>query len=283
MFHHIDDPTPEKVPTVYMLDQIVTIARNAGDMLRREFRRDRRVDFKSRAELVTDMDLASEQLIIKQLSSLYPDYDILSEESAHSDWLHFTDNEPANPIWLIDPLDGTNNYAHGIPFFSVSIALVDRGMLMLGVVYDPIHDECFAVERTSPPRLNGNPIVVSTVDDLRHAQLSTGFPYDRWSRTDSNAEAAAAMVMQCQDLRRMGSAALDLCYVAAGRHDGHWEVELKPWDGAAGALMIQAAGGSITDMTGKPYRPWGGGVVASNKLIHAAMLDVLAKPNEQRV
>jgi myo-inositol-1(or 4)-monophosphatase len=154
---------------------------------------------------------------------------------------------------------------------------------MLGVVYDPVHDECFTAERSGPALLNGNPVAVSMVDDLRHAQLSTGFPYDRWTRADSNAETAASMVMQCQDLRRMGSAALDLCYVATGRHDGHWEVELKPWDGAAGALIIQAAGGEVTDVAGKRYSPWGGGVVASNRLIHNAMLNILSKPNEQRV
>ncbi len=266
-----------------MLDQIVTIAHDAGDLLRREFRRDRHVDFKSRAELVTDMDLASEQLILERLRTVYPNHHILSEETADNAWRNFAHKEPDEPIWLIDPLDGTNNYAHGIPFFSVSIAMVKNGTLMLGVVYDPMHDECFTAERSAPARLNGKPIVVSAVDQLRHAQLSTGFPYDRWQRTDTNADLAAAMVMQCQDLRRMGSAALDLCYVAAGRNDAHWEVELKPWDGAAGALIIEAAGGHISDLAGKPYRPWSGGIVASNKLIHAAMLNVLAEPNEQRV
>jgi myo-inositol-1(or 4)-monophosphatase len=252
-----------------MLDFITAIARESGDLLCNGFRHERKLDYKSRAELVTDIDVASERLIVERIATRYPDHHIITEEGGG--------REQASPyVWLIDPLDGTNNYAHGVPYFSVSIALLEQDRLIAGVVYDPLHDECFTAEAGSPALLNGQPLSVSTVDDLTHAQLSTGFPYDRWSRPDNNVAAVQAMVMRCQDLRRMGSAALDLCSVAAGRFDGHWEMSLKPWDSAAGALIVQQASGRVTTIGGKPYSPWNPHVVASNGLIHDAMLDVLS-------
>jgi myo-inositol-1(or 4)-monophosphatase len=254
-----------------MLDQVISIAREAGATLLDGFRRPRVLDFKSRAELVTDMDVASERLIIQRLGSDFPDHSILAEESADGK----TRSGDENGMWVIDPLDGTNNYAHGVPFWSVSIAFVRGDQPLLGVVYDPIHDECFTATHDGPALLNGSPIRVSPIDELEHAQLCTGFPYDRWTRPDSNVAETAALVMRCQDIRRMGSAALDLCYVAAGRHEAHWEVELKPWDSAAGALVVQRAGGRVTTMRGAPYTPWSGGAVGSNGLIHGALLEAL--------
>lgn len=259
-----------------MLEFVTAIARDAGALLRAEFRRDRHLDFKSRAEIVTDMDLASERLIIECIAARFPEHHIISEEGGG-------DTRSSRWVWLVDPLDGTNNYAHGQPFFAVSIALLKDDALQLGVVFDPIHDECFTATSDDIARLNGQPIRVSSIDDLRAAQLSTGFPYDRWSRPDTNVPETAAMVMQCQDLRRMGSAALDLCAVAAGRSEGHWEVELKPWDSAAGALILRAAGGEVSDLYGGPYSPWTRHVVASNGRVHRAMLDVLATARVERV
>lgn len=259
-----------------MLDFVTAIARETGALLRAEFRRSRQLDFKSRAEIVTDMDLASERLIVERIAGRFPEHDIISEEGGGQ-------RRSSRWTWLIDPLDGTNNYAHGQPFFAVSIALLEDDALQLGVVYDPIHDECFSATSGAAAQLNGQPIRVSSIDDLRAAQLSTGFPYDRWSRPDTNVPEFEAMVMQCQDLRRMGSAALDLCAVAAGRSEGHWEVELKPWDSAAGALIVQAAGGTVSDLRGRPYSSWTHHVVASNGLLHQPMLDVLARARGEHV
>lgn len=261
-----------------MLDHVISIARDAGMVLRDGFRRPRQLDFKSRAELVTDMDVASERLILQRIESHFPDHRILAEESGERK----TRSGDDGPVWVIDPLDGTNNYAHGVPFWAVSIALVQGDQPLLGVVYDPIHDECFTATHDGPALLNGAPIHVSPIEELQHSQLSTGFPYDRWTRGDSNVAHTAALVMRCQDIRRMGSAALDLCYVAAGRHEGHWEVELKPWDSAAGALIVQRAGGRITTMRGEPYTPWGGGAVGSNGLIHDALLEALNTAREEQ-
>lgn len=253
-----------------MLELVTTIAREAGDLLRSGFRRERQLGFKSRAELVTDMDVASERLIVERLAAHVPDHHIITEEGGGRE-------QASRFVWLVDPLDGTGNYAHGIPYYSVSIALVEDNVLTLGVVYDPTHDECFTATHDGPALLNGQPIHVSPIDDLHHAQLSTGFPYDRWTRPDTNVPQVQAMVMRCQDLRRMGSAALDLSYVAAGRSDGHWEAELKPWDSAAGALIVQRAGGRVTDWRGNRYSPWTPGVVATNRTLHEVVLATLAE------
>jgi len=253
-----------------MLEFISAVAREAGDVLRSNFRGNRQLDFKSRTELVTDMDIASEQLLVERISAQFPDHHIITEEGGGRE-------QSSRWVWIIDPLDGTNNYAHGYPFFAVSIGLLEDDALHSGVVYDPIHDECFAATRGQRALLNDQPISVSTIADLQQAQLSTGFPYERWSSAPNNLRETQALVMRCQDLRRLGSAALDLCYVAAGRSEGHWELSLKPWDSAAGALIVEAAGGRVTRRDGAAYSPWQLDVVATNGLIHAAVLDVLAE------
>jgi myo-inositol-1(or 4)-monophosphatase len=251
------------------LDTATAIAREAGALLRGGFRAERRLNYKSRSELVTDMDVASERLIVERLAQHYPAHHIITEEGGGRE-------QQSRSVWLIDPLDGTNNYAHGNPFWSVSIALVEDGELAAGVVYAPMFDECFTAERGGPALLNGAPITVSTIAELRQAQLSTGFPYERWSGPKTNLPELGAVVMRCQDVRRLGSAALDLCYVADGRNDGHWEVVLKPWDSAAAALILQRAGGAVTLCDGSPYSPFGGDIVASNGRIQAEILAVLA-------
>lgn len=258
-----------------MLDFVTAVARDAADVLRGGFRRERQLDFKSRAEIVTDMDLASERLLVERIAARFPDHHVITEEGGGRE-------QASEWVWLIDPLDGTNNYAHGVPFFAVSIAVLHENRLAYGVVYDVMHDECFSAAYDGPALLNGQPIHVSRVRDLRHAQLCTGFPYDRWTRPDTNVPEVQALVMQCQDLRRMGAAAIDLCYVAAGRHDGHWEVELKPWDSAAGALIVQQAGGRVTLQDGAAYTPWANHAVASNGLIHDALLAALAQARQSQ-
>lgn len=252
-----------------MLEFITAVAREAGAILRNGFRQQRQLDFKSRAEILTDMDVASERLLVERIAAQFPEHHIITEEGGGRE-----QNSPW--VWVIDPLDGTNNYAHGVPFFAVSLAVLHEHSLAYGVVYDVMHDECFTASYDGPALLNNQPLQVSRIGELRHAQLSTGFPYDRWSRPDTNVPEVQSLVMQCQDLRRMGAAAIDLCYVAAGRHEGHWEVELKPWDSAAGALIVQRAGGRVTNLDGSAFSPWKHNAVATNGLIHDDLLAALA-------
>lgn len=256
-----------------MLDFAIEIARAAGAILRDGFRRELLRDLKNRAELVTDMDFASERLLVKRIAARFPEHQIITEEGGGRE-------QPSAYRWLIDPLDGTNNYAHGIHHFSVSIALQHGEQTILGVVYDPLHEEMFTAAADRPAQLNGQPLRVSPVDTLRHARLTSGFAYDRWTRPDTNLPEWATLMMRSQDLRCMGSAALDLCAVAAGRSDGHWELELKPWDSAAGALIVQQAGGIVSGLGDAAYTPWQPRVVASNGLIHRELLSALSEAGE---
>ena len=259
-----------------MLDFITSVAREAGAVLRSGFRGDRQLNYKNRTELVTDMDLASERLIVSRIAERFPEHQIVTEEGGGRD-------QRSRWVWVIDPLDGTNNYAHGVPFYCVSIALLVDDQLELGVVYDPTHDECFTATAGDQAQVNGQPLRVSAIDDLRHGYLTTGYAYDRWSGEPNNLPETTAMMLECQSLRCMGSAALDLCYVAAGRSDGYWELHLSPWDGAAGALIVQQAGGKVTNVGGSAFSPWQPDLLASNGLLHASILQVLARSGtEQR-
>ncbi len=252
-----------------MLPFIVELAREAGALLRDRVSQPRELTFKSRADLVTDVDFASEQLLVGALRQQFPDHAIVAEEGGGQ-------HEGAQYVWLIDPVDGTTNYAHGYPVFSVTLALLDRGELALGIVYDPMRDECFTAERGGGAWLNGRQLRVSTTPGLREALISTGFPYARFTSPDTNIAQFSAMIMQCQGIVRSGSAAIDLAYVAAGRTEGHWELGLNPWDSAAGALLVREAGGQTTTWDGRDYDPWNKRVVATNGLIHRELLDVLA-------
>lgn len=256
-----------------MLDWIIDVAREAGAMLRAGFRQQRTLDYKNRSELVTDMDVASERLIVERIAARFPDHHIITEEGGG--------RERASAWqWLIDPIDGTHNYAHGVPYYAVSIALLENGSPAYGVVYDPTHDECFAAG-DGQALLNGAPLRVSTVDSIAQAEVSTGFPYSAGTRADNNIAELAAMVTAFQDLRVMGSAALDLCAVAAGRSDVYWEPDLRPWDSAAGALVVMLAGGRVSDRDGRPFSPWTPGVLASNGLLHQEMLTLLTMNDER--
>jgi myo-inositol-1(or 4)-monophosphatase len=259
-----------------VLELITTLAREAGAILRAGFRGERQLNFKNRTELVTDMDLASERLIVARIAEHFPDHQIITEEGGGRE-------HQSRWIWLVDPLDGTNNYAHGVSYFSVSIALLVDDVLELGVVYDPIHDECFTATAGRGALLNGRPIRVSSVDELHYAYLATGFAYDRWSGKPTNLPEMQALMMECQSVRCMGSAALDLCAVAAGRSDGYWELYLNAWDSAAGALIVQEAGGHVSNVNGGAYSPWTPDVLATNGQVHAAALDVLSKASMERL
>ena len=255
-----------------LLNFAIQTARDAGSLLAARFGHSLRISNKSELDLVTESDLASERLIIDRIKTHYPRHAILAEESGTS--------SPANDSapewrWVIDPLDGTTNYAHGYPCFCVSMGLEHHGRLQLGVIYDPIRDEMFSAERGAGASLNGKRIQVSRNRNLSSALLCTGFPYDVRERSEF-ARHFTNFIMNAQGVRRDGAAALDLAYVAAGRFDGFWEEGLRPWDVAAGVLMIEEAGGRVSNYQGEPFNIHTPPILASNGLIHEQMMQVLA-------
>lgn len=246
-------------------------ARGAGRLLREELGGARRISHKrSVIDLVTEMDQRAERFIVERLLGAFPDHAVLAEESGATDGR-------SEYRWLIDPLDGTTNYAHGLPIFAVSVALEHSGVVELGVAYDPTRDECFVAQRGHGATLNGETLRVSSVDSLDQALLVTGFPYDIRTTGETNLPEYAALSVRALAVRRFGSAVLDLCYVACGRLDGYWEQSLGPWDMAAGGLIVQEAGGRVTNVHGGPWRVEGPGVLASNGLVHAAILSGLGE------
>ena len=252
-----------------MLDFAIRVAQDAGRLLRDRVGTRIDIEHKGVINIVTDVDLASEQLIRDRISTHYPRHQILAEEGG-------LDASASEYRWIVDPLDGTTNFAHGYPVFCVSIALEHRGEILLGVVYDPMRDELFAAERGGGSSLNNRPIRVSRIDDLLQSLLSTGFPYDIKTSTLKNLDHWSNFAMNAQALRRDGAAALDLCYVACGRFDGFWELNLSPWDTAAGALIVEEAGGRVTNFKGDKFSNYTPQVLASNGLIHDRMIEVLA-------
>ena len=244
----------------------------AGKLLMERFRTDFAVSHKGDTNLVTEVDLAAEELIVSRLLEAFPDHTILAEEK-HSE-------APPGPCtWVIDPLDGTTNYAHGFPAFAVSIGFEVAGRLEWGAVYNPNLGELFAAKRGGGALLNGEPIRVSGTDQLGAGLLATGFPYDIRSSPVTNLEYFAEFALQARGVRRAGSAALDFAYVAAGRLDGFWELKLSPWDCAAGYLLVREAGGIVTNLRGDEGSIYDRQCVVSNSLIHAQMLSVIRKVN----
>ncbi|VBB41776.1 Inositol-1-monophosphatase [uncultured Desulfatiglans sp.] len=252
-----------------MFEQEMDVARqaaeSAGALLVELYGNDIHIRKKGRVDLVTDADVQAEDLIVKTIAAHFPSDGVLAEESGryHSD---------SGRIWLIDPLDGTTNYAHGFPLFAVSIALEIEGRLELGVVSCPVMREVFEARRGSGARLNGHPVRVAGTARLSEALLGTGFPYNLREDPELHIDRFARMVLSAQGVRRPGSAAIDLCYVAAGRFDGFWEVGLKPWDTAAGVLMVEEAGGLVTTLQGEPFTPYAESVVAANPVLHHEMV-----------
>ena len=241
----------------------------AGDLQMERFGGVFRIDKKSAIDLVTEVDVAVERRFRALIGERFPDHQILAEE------LGGAMVAPAGPCWIFDPIDGTSNYAHGLPIFCASLALEIDGVAEVAAVFDPTRRELFTAERGGGAFVNGRPLRVSSADVLVDAMLVTGFPYDVHSRVDEIVGLFAAFVGEARAVRRLGSAALDLCYVAAGRLDGFWESDLKAWDIAGGALIVQEAGGRVTDTAGAPFASRGGHVLATNGRLHDAMLAVI--------
>ncbi|MCA1555126.1 MAG: inositol monophosphatase [Acidobacteria bacterium] len=256
-----------------MLDFAIETARAAGRVLAERFgHASLEVTHKGDIDLVTESDLAAERLIVERIRSYYPRHAILAEEAGE---VESVAGAPASAYkWIIDPLDGTTNYAHGYPCYCVSIALEREGEIVIGVIYDPTRDELFAAERGGGATLNGRRIRVSETDDLNEALLCTGYPYDVRGR-DNFARHFTNFIMHSQGVRRDGSAALDLAYVACGRFDGFWEEGLRPWDVAAGVVLIEEAGGHVSRYDNTPFDIYAPPIMASNGLVHEAMMRVL--------
>jgi len=245
-----------------------SLARSAGEVLRQGIGRAEQVRSKSAAiDLVTEYDHKSEEVILRAIRESFPGHAILAEESGASPGDEY--------CWLVDPLDGTTNFAHAIPFFSVSIALLHHGRLLTGVVNDPMRDELFSAQAGQGASLNGRSIEVSDTAELDISLLVTGFPYDIWTAQENNLDHFAAFSLRTQGVRRLGSAALDLAYVAAGRLDGFWELKLNPWDVAAGALLVQEAGGRVTNVHGGLDFLSDTSILAANPALHHLMLQIL--------
>jgi myo-inositol-1(or 4)-monophosphatase len=242
--------------------------REAGLYLRANLGRLVEASYKGAVDLVTPFDFGAQEILVGRLASAFPTHAFLAEEG-------LARAGASACRWVIDPLDGTTNYAHGFPIFSVSAALECAGRLTLGFVFDPMRDEMFRAEAGGGAFLNGVAVRVSGISEVGRSLLATGFPYDVRMSPVNNLDHWGRFVLRAQAVRRCGSAALDLSYIACGRFDGFWELKLKPWDVAAGALMVLEAGGRVTDIAGLPFTLEAPGIVASNGLIHRAIIDVL--------
>ena len=237
-----------------------------------------RVEKKGTIDLVTEVDLECERMFRAVIAERFPDHDVLAEELGATT----PRGSPSRYRWVFDPLDGTTNYAHGLPIFCASLALEIDGEAHVGAIFDPTRGELFTAERGEGAFVNGTPLGVSSSEDLLDALLVTGFPYHVHRHTGDLVALFGEFLARARAVRRLGSAALDLCYVAAGRFDGFWEQHLKPWDVSAGALMVQEASGRITGMDGTPFDPAAGHLVASNARLHEQMLDVIREFRTRR-
>jgi len=245
-------------------------ASEAGRILTQKLGRVNRIIKKGEIDLVTEVDMASEKAIVSLISGHFPQDTILTEESG--EYRHRPER-----VWIIDPLDGTTNFTHNFPFFAVSIALAVEGELVAGVVFNPRMNEFFEATKGGGAFLNHKPITTSQTLHIGDALLSTGFPYDIHERPKGVISRFKRLIVLAQGIRRPGSAALDLCYVAAGIFDGFWEQDLKPWDTAAGTIILSEAGGKVSTYEGDPYTPYKKNIVASNAHIHSAMVAALSE------
>lgn len=252
-----------------MLNDIIQISKEAGELIRNAFGKSHSVKFKTNElNLVTETDKASEKLITDFIRKKYPTHGILAEEGSEI-------NRKADYLWVIDPLDGTTNFTHGLPIFAVSIGVQKNGETIAGVVYDVMRNVVYSAEKGSGSFENEKRISVSKNENLGHSVLVTGFPYNIKENPDKAFERFIAFLKRARAIRRLGSAAIDFCYVANGVFDGFWEVSLQPWDICAGKLIVEEAGGIVTDFDGNKIDIFTKRILATNKLVHQKMIDVL--------
>jgi myo-inositol-1(or 4)-monophosphatase len=245
-------------------------ALKAGAVLQERYEKPHQIHHKGAIDLVTEADLASEKLILEILQNNFPGAMILSEESFDS-----YDDLPEDPVWVIDPLDGTTNFAHNFPWFAVSIAFYDKGSSRVGVIYSPIQEELFCATHAGGAWLNDQRIKVSGVNSLQNGLVATGFPYDVQERSDTILAMLKTVLTHSQGVRRPGAATLDLAYLACGRLDAFWEIGLKPWDTAAGYLLVEEAGGMLSNFNGSLFSPFVPELLASNSLLHKDLIALL--------
>jgi myo-inositol-1(or 4)-monophosphatase len=265
-------PRDERDPRL-LRDAAAEFAREAGAIVRSGWGLIHAPERKGRIDLVTEFDRRSEELLLSRIAQRFPGDAVLAEESGG----HATRGSTSGVRWVIDPLDGTTNFAHNYPFFAVSIGVEAEGELVAGAVFDPVRDEMFAAARGYGATLSGAPLRVSTITRLEDALLVTGFPYDVREHPERVMPAFEGFLTRAQGVRRDGSAALNLCYVAAGRFDGFWEPTLSAWDTSAGTVIVREAGGRVTDYSGAAFVPGKTSILATNGLVHDPMMKVLAE------
>ena len=244
-------------------------AREAGVVLLENLGKVKTIEFKAKNSLVTEVDKLSEEIIINRIKESFSSHDIFAEESGKQ-------STNSQHLWLIDPIDGTTNYAHAYPFFSISIALEVNGVVEVGLVYDPVKDEMFTAQRGKGAFLNKEPIHVSSSDAIEHCHVCTGFMHEVEWMVEANIKHFGNFIRQARAVRRDGSAALDVCYVACGRFDGFWELGLNPWDTAAAVLILKEAGGHVTTFSGGEYSIYMKEILGSNAIVHDQMIEILA-------
>ena len=259
----------DALPPLYLATAIEAVTR-AGDVQLARFGTDLRVDKKGAIDLVTEIDLQIEREFRQMIADRFPDHAVLGEEMSNGD----RDDVPPY-CWVFDPVDGTTNYAHGLPIFCSSLALEIDGEIAIGAVYDPTRRELYTAERGQGAWLNGRPLRVSSVETLLDSLLVTGFHYGIQQDPEELVSLFREFITKAQAVRRLGSAALDLCYVAAGRFDGYWESKIQPWDVAGGALIVEEAGGRVTTVAGGEFKSRAGSVLATNGRIHDLMVEII--------
>ena len=259
-----------------LFDTACDAARQSGSIIKKHFGKQKKISYKGRIDLVTDVDYKSEETIINVIKSSFPEHDIITEESD-------PDIKGSSFRWIIDPVDGTVNYAHNYPFVAVSIALEVNGSIEIGVVYNPLMEEFFFAKKGQGAFCNNVPITVSETESLEKSLLATGFPYDIKENSYNNLAFFNHLIMRAQAIRRDGSAALNLCYLAMGRFDGYWEIRIYPWDIAAGCLITTEAGGVITDLNGESLSIYDNEIVATNGKIHNQLLKEIEKVKRDNI
>ena len=252
-----------------MIRDLITIAKEAGEIVREGFGQKLKVEYKSNeTNLVTEIDKASEKHIIDFIRKKYPTHSILAEESGEM-------KAGSEYLWVVDPLDGTTNFAHGLPIFSVSIGLQKNGKTLMGVVYDIMQDIAYFAEEGNGAYADLEKLKVSLNDKISHSVLVTGFPYNISENPENALEKFSALTRKARAIRRLGSAAIDLCYVAKGVFDGFWELFLHPWDICAGMLIVEEAGGLVSDFKGKQIDIYSKRILASNRVLHSNLMEII--------